>query len=62
MQIREREVTELFGSTYNNQLRQSIHLCHKGNMSQISQPLSNVPIKYQLATLYGFRDIAQTKF
>ena len=25
------------------------------------QPLTNVPIKYQLHTLYSFRDIAQTR-
>ena len=25
------------------------------------QPLSNVPTKYQLPTLYGFRDIVLTK-
>ena len=26
------------------------------------QPLTNVPTKYQLPTLYGFRDIARTRF
>ena len=31
------EIAQLCKSTYNNQLQQSVYLCHKRNMSQIWQ-------------------------
>ena len=31
------EIAQLYKSTYNNQLQQSIYLCYKMNMSQIWQ-------------------------
>ena len=60
-------IAQLCKSTYNNQLQQSIYLCHERNMSQIWQvstlckakghtmmyTLTNVPIKCQPSTPYG---------
>ena len=31
------------------------------DMTQV-HPLTNIPTKYELPTLYGFRDMAQTRF
>ena len=70
------EIAQFCKSTYNNQLQQFIYLCLKlmatRTRSKVKsrshhdvaslQPLSNVPTKYQLPTLYGLRDIAGTKF
>ena len=62
------EIAQLCKSAFNNQLQQSICLCHKRNISQIQfgrakvkghtimhtyTPLTNVPAKDQPSTPYG---------
>ena len=44
------EIAQLCKSAYNNQLQQSIYLCHKSHTTMHTYTLTNVPTKCQPST------------